>query len=45
LGREHVVGIVLNAVGNLDKRYSKYYGKYYGHQGRNGSEPSKRPAE
>ena len=45
LGREHVVGIVLNAVGNLDKRYSKYYGKYYGHQGRNGSGPSKRPVE
>jgi capsular exopolysaccharide synthesis family protein len=30
LGREHVLGIILNGVEGLDRAYSKYYG-YYGH--------------
>jgi Mrp family chromosome partitioning ATPase len=29
LGREHVLGIILNGVEGLGRRYSQYYGKYY----------------
>jgi len=29
LGRENVLGVVLNGIEGLDRRYSGYYGKYY----------------
>jgi len=44
LGREHVLGVVLNGVEGLSRNYSKYYGKYYGGARRNGSGPGKTPA-
>jgi non-specific protein-tyrosine kinase len=36
LGRDHIIGIILNGVEGLDRVYSKYYG--YG-----ASEPNKKP--
>jgi capsular exopolysaccharide synthesis family protein len=30
VGREHVLGIIVNGVDGLNRRCSKYYGKYYG---------------
>ena len=41
LGREHVLGIVLNGAEGLDRHYSKYYGKYHEDANRNGSGPGK----
>jgi polysaccharide biosynthesis transport protein len=45
LGREHVLGIILNGVEGLDKRYSRYYGRYYGQWGQSGSGPGDTLAE
>jgi Mrp family chromosome partitioning ATPase len=38
LGRDHIVGIILNGVEGLDRTYSKYYG--YGKPGA-GAKPTK----